>query len=161
MAILTSKKRYRIGGDFSMRDREGEPRHFSAGDELPAELLAMLSPASVDVLLGNATLREIGAPPAREPAAEPPKPPTVAETLYTAGWLTATVVDGQVTGGPRGYALTVLDKAPRDRDLKAVVAWPGAAGDTPVLVHPIDGVLVATVTLARLAQLLALSSLRR
>ena len=58
-------------------------------------------------------LREIGAPPAPKPIPESPTPLTPVEVLRHAGWPAVAVVDGQVTGGPRGYAITVLDKAAR------------------------------------------------
>ena len=41
MSVLT-KKRYRVGGDFSMAERDGEglEHHFVSGDTLPDHLAA-------------------------------------------------------------------------------------------------------------------------
>jgi hypothetical protein len=155
MPAILKKKRYRLGGELSVSDADGFPRHFSIGDEMPEDVLTRLSRGEIDAMLGNGMLREIGAPPTPKPAPEPARPLTAAEILRSAGWHKADVVDGRVTGGPRGYAIAVLDKAARESDLKKA-AWRG--GETPVLVHRVDGEPVATISLVRLASLLAVTT---
>jgi hypothetical protein len=153
MAILT-RKNYRFGGTLTATDDNGLPVEFHAGDEAPEWFVARLNKGEVTALESTGMLRQVGAPPPPPRVPEPPRPLTVAEILRAAGWTAASVVDGRVTAGPRGYAITVLDKAARDSDLKRVT---GIGGEKPVLVHRVDGELVATVTLQQMARLLAAS----
>jgi len=95
-------------------------------------------------------LREIGAPLAPQRAPEPPRRPTVEEILRNTGWSAAAVEDGQVVNGPRGYTITVLERAARDADLKRV-AGAHPPFEIPVVVHRVGDELVATLPLARLA----------
>lgn len=135
MALLAKPRpRYRVAGDFSIRDPDGVECHFNSGDILPDEIAAMLPQAELDILLGRAMLHEVGAPkPVRQP--EPaPKPPSAEEIIASYGFPTA---------GPRGVELQVLDRLPREKDLTLCTA-PGQ--ETIVVVHRLaDGSSVATL----------------
>jgi hypothetical protein len=154
MAVLAKRPVYRVIGDLTVRGRGDDDliRTFQTGDELPVEVAATLNQRELDALLGMGRLQEIGVKRAPRPAEKPPTPPTVAETLRSAGWWDATVKDGRIVNGPPGCEIVVLSRTPRDADLKPVL---GVGTDTPVVVHPVDGVSVATISLARLAELLA------
>jgi hypothetical protein len=122
------------------------------GDVLPDALAASLTKGELDAMLAIGKLVEVGAKPAPRPPEPPRRPLTVAEILRnTEAWPRADVVGGQVIEGPRGYKIEVLGKPARHSDLRKV-SWSG--GETPILVHPVDGQLVASISLIRLAQLL-------
>jgi hypothetical protein len=155
MAILKGKPRYRLGGDLSLADADGFPRHFSIGDEMPDDVLARLCKGEIDSMLGIGMLREIGAPPPPKATPEPVRPLTVLEILRsTEAWPRASLEDGQIVGGPKGCTITVLDKTARDGDLKQVLA---TGRETPVVVHRVDGEWVATLSLMHLASVLAVA----
>ena len=80
MAVLKSRKRYRSQGDFAVADRDGIVRRFTSGDELPEDLQALLPKASIDVMLGNATLRDLDAKPPPPPKPQPPRRVSIEET---------------------------------------------------------------------------------
>jgi hypothetical protein len=156
MPSILKRKRYQCGGDLTLPDPDtGLARRFRAGDELPAEFQATLPKAEIDVMLGCAALFEIGAQPAAKLPEPPPRPLTVAEVLHNTGWSAADVGDGQVTDGPRGWVITVLDKAPRDSDLK-VLTEVYTRFHKPMVVHSLSGgECVATVNFGELVSLLA------
>jgi hypothetical protein len=155
MPAILDKRRYRIVGDLVLRDRDGLPRHFATGDELPPDIAATFSRQELAIHLSIGKLQEIGAPPPRHPPPEPPKPPTVVDILRNTGWSSAAVVDGKIENGPRGYTFTVLGRAVRESDLKQIagVGRP-ISRDTPALIHVVDGEPVVTIPLAKLAPLL-------
>lgn len=151
-AILKRRRRFRVMGDFTVRDRaDGLPRSFRTGDPLPPELADQLSRGEVDALQSSGRLVDLDAPPAPKPVPEPAQPLTAVEILRNAGWSAATVVDRKVENGPRGYSFRVLERAAREGELERVA---GVGRETPVLVSVVDGVPVATLPLAKLAPLL-------
>jgi hypothetical protein len=146
MAVLT-KKRYRVVGDFSLRERGGEQHeqrehHFVSGDELPVELADSLSRGELAALTGIGKLVEIGKPPAPKQVVAAPKPPTPSEILGNYGLS---------TDGPRGVKLRELNHQPTANDLAPCAA---ASSETTVVVHRLpDGTAVATLGLSRLMAL--------
>lgn len=109
MAILT-KRRYTVAGDFSLCDEHGLVHHLTGGDELPANLQALLSDREIDLHLGTGMFREVGwRPPPRQTEAAP-KPMTAAEVISGYGFPTA---------GPRCARLQRLDGQPKDKDRRS------------------------------------------
>jgi hypothetical protein len=139
-------------------DPRGLPIEHHAGDPVPDEWLAERSKGEIAVLVANGMLRDPDAPPPARQPEPPPQPLTVSETLRNAGWWDAAVVNNQVTNGPQGCEISVMNKAPRESDLKQVL---GVGRETQIVVHEVDGVPVATLSFARLAQLLANRGLMR
>jgi hypothetical protein len=153
MSVLTGRKRFRIVGDFSLRDPDGLVRHFGTGDEMPPDIQAAMTKGEINSHLGCGRLQVIGAPPAPKAVPEPPRPLTVAEVLRnTEGWPRATVVDGRVVDGPRGYEIKVVDRPARDGDLKQVAT---TGRETPIVVGTMHGQLTATISWIALSKLLA------
>ena len=158
MAVLTRKKSYVFGGTLSADDADGLPVEYHAGDPVPDAFLAQRNRGEIEVLTQTGMLREIGAVPTPRPAQESPRVPTPAEILRaTEAWPNAAVVDGRVADGPRGYEVCILDRKARDTDLEDVCN-PGPTGT--VIVHRVGGQWVATISLARLAPLLAAAGFR-
>jgi hypothetical protein len=156
MAILAAKKSYVFGGTLTANDAAGLPVEFRAGDPVPDEWLSRRAPGEIDALRSTGMLREIGAKPAPKPAPEPPKPLTIAETLQVSGLQDATVQDGHVTGVP-GCDIRVVDR-PRESDFKRLL---DLGRETRIVVHRVDEIPLATLTLVQLAQLLAARGLMR
>jgi hypothetical protein len=145
MAVL-SRKRYTVASDFSLRDRDGLIHHLVAGDELPAELQALLNDRELQAHLSVGMFKPVGWRPPPRQVEVSRKPPTVAEVL-----------DGLElpASGPRGVEIRQLDKPPTPKDLQGCAA---AGGPTVVVVHQLpDGTSVATLDFARLMGLYASS----
>jgi hypothetical protein len=165
MPVLTTKKRYRIVGDFSMRKRGGEQHeqlehHFSSGDELPVELADSLSKGELAALTARGVLVEIGKPPAPKQAAVASKPPDPVQVLRQLIWSSAAVDGGLIVNGPRGCDIEIAEKQPSERDLKRVVDE--SRRDLQIIAHQAPGgAWVATVDFSRLARLLANRGLLR
>jgi hypothetical protein len=149
-------RRFRICGDFTVRDAEGFVREFHAGDELPADIQELLSDREIAARIGHGGLMEVGAKPTPRREPPPPEPPTAEEMLEAAGWGNATVKNGRVEGGPRAADIKVLDRPPSAKDIGSVAGHAGSLGAWPALAHQADDGWVAVVPLARLLVLLAM-----
>jgi hypothetical protein len=141
MAVLT-RKRYVLASDFSMKDKHGLLHRLAAGDELPAELHALLNQREIDVHIAGGLFRPVGWTPPPPQTAEPATPPAPQEIINNLGL---------PTSGPRGVELRELDKPPSPKDLAACAAL---GGPTVVIVHRLpDGEAVATLNFGRLMAL--------
>jgi hypothetical protein len=154
MAVATKKRRRLVfGGSFTC-NRNGLPHQFYAGDVLPEDVEAALSKAEIAIMLSNATLIDRDAPPPRRPEPAAPRTWSAVETLHEYGWPAAAVEGGDVARGPRGYSITVHDRTVREDDLGCLAT---VGRDTQVVVHRVDGLPVASLPLARLVELIAIS----